>query len=98
MFPVNFRLPWVQGKCSWFAVDQDSLERIQSFGRCFLSNCFVPGPGLGTGGGRKVKVPIKEWTPGVVLRARGIQGAGRSRLHVESPLAVCGGGEIRAEP
>lgn len=41
--------------CSGFAVDQDSLERIQSFGKCFLSNCFVQGPGLawwGSGGGR----------------------------------------------
>lgn len=42
MFSINFRLPWVQCKCSWFAVDQDSLERIQSFGRYFLSTCFVP--------------------------------------------------------
>lgn len=97
MFSINFRLPWVQCKCSWFAVDQDSLERIQSFGRYFLSTCFVQGPGRGTGRGRRVKVLIEEWTPGVVLRARGVQGAGRSCLHVESPL-VCGGGEIQAEP
>lgn len=46
----------------WFALDQDSLERIQSFGKRFSGACSVQGPRRGTGWGwAQVDVPKEEW-------------------------------------